>query len=119
MRHVHLARERSLYRHPDLSIATANTLSTTSTQDTNEENHTVKPEPRYRKAYDIYSLGVVLMETGLWQPARELVRKNEDPVDFHQRLFSKLLPELRYRISKNYHDVVEKCLKGSFGKDSP
>jgi hypothetical protein len=58
----------------------------------------------------------VLVIIGLWQPARELVRKNEDYVEFNKRLLDKLAPELQYRLSKSYYSVVNKFLRGDFGK---
>lgn len=48
-----------------------------------------------------------------------MVHKNEDQLKFHTRLLADALPELHYRLGGSYHDVVKKCLKGSFGDDAP
>ncbi|KAF2734709.1 hypothetical protein EJ04DRAFT_552467 [Polyplosphaeria fusca] len=56
-----------------------------------------------------------VVEIGLWQPVRHLMREREDAGAFSERLVGELLPELRYRMGKGYHGVAERCLRGSFG----
>lgn len=114
LQYQYLSRERSLYRHPDLHYKTEN-LSEEREEDGEKAEEKL---PRHRKSYDMYSLGVVLLEIGLWYPIKHLVKNRESPQEFHQRLLSELLPELRYRMGRRYHDVVAKCLWGHFsGED--
>ncbi|KAF2822074.1 hypothetical protein CC86DRAFT_425642 [Ophiobolus disseminans] len=115
LREQSVARERDLYRHPDLSAPTQHILVDSNPVEEYEPPRDVSSQPRYCKAYDAYSLGVVLVEIGLWQPVRQLVRKGEAPAVFHARLLSEFLPELRYRMGKNYYNLVAKCLSGEFG----
>ncbi|KAF5532235.1 hypothetical protein FMEXI_12547 [Fusarium mexicanum] len=75
------------------------------------------PLTRYRKEFDIYSLGVVLLEIGLWCPIGRIFKdcKTEDLGVFSEELKTIYVPELRGRMGKVYADVVVNCLKGSFG----
>ncbi|KAF5632085.1 hypothetical protein F52700_6604 [Fusarium sp. NRRL 52700] len=75
------------------------------------------PLTRYRKEFDIYSLGVVLLEIGLWCPIGRIFKdcKTEDLGIFSEELKTIYVPELRGRMGKVYADVVVNCLKGSFG----
>ena len=36
------------------------------------------PELRYSRAFDIYSLGCVLLEIGLWKPLSSLIKSDQD-----------------------------------------
>ncbi|MCJ1436346.1 hypothetical protein MMC27_005724 [Xylographa pallens] len=113
-------RERSFYKHPDLDrrqpIAPPN-------KDDSEETILAKVEAaealsrefRYRKAYDIYSLGIVLLEIGMWKPVKEMAPSSLSVADWRHRLRDRLLNELRSRMGKKYFEVVERCLNGDFG----
>jgi hypothetical protein len=49
---------------------------------------------RYSRAHDIYSLGCVLLEIGLWKPLHELVDIDEDDYDKTKREFQALSANL-------------------------
>jgi serine/threonine protein kinase len=105
---VYNDQERSLYRHPDLDY-----------KHSAEDPTKLKPRStRYRKEYDIYSLGIILLEIGLWYPIKDLSKKDQTLEEFRQRLLEKYLPELRYRMGDRYFNVVHKCLCGGFGNES-
>lgn len=101
------------YRHPD--YATVSVRSTTS----------------YQKRHDIFSLGVVLLEIGLWEAVaalhaaeeRSRARRKKDQsskmsVEEFQRMYrQEYVPELPHRIGGRYARVVERCLTGDFGAD--
>ncbi|KAK0703956.1 hypothetical protein B0T26DRAFT_757452 [Lasiosphaeria miniovina] len=64
-----------LYRHP-------------------EDIRNAEAEGLYRKEYDIYGLGVVLIEVALWKPVLSLLRGgSEMPEEFYTRLRSPILDE--------------------------
>ncbi|KAI0435525.1 prion-inhibition and propagation-domain-containing protein [Xylaria telfairii] len=108
--HLQSAHERSLYRHPDLwQQGVADRES--------EENEGIVSHHRYRKSYDTYSLGVVLVEIALWHPVTKLIKQRESPTEFYSRLLTELVPELGYRMGRAYQDVVDKCLRGHFGDE--
>lgn len=70
------------------------------------------PRPRsFTKAYDIYSLGVVLLELGLWRPLERFQAKlsTADPNGMQKALIE-ISQELGITMGKRYRKVVEWCL---------
>ncbi|KAI1427695.1 prion-inhibition and propagation-domain-containing protein [Xylaria sp. FL1777] len=105
IRHLKSALEDSLYRHPDLR-------QESSILQGSRKDGVV----RYHKSYDTYSLGVVLVEIAQWCPAKKLIKKGESPMEFHSRLLTDIVPELRHLMGRAYHNVVVKCIMGQFGE---
>jgi hypothetical protein len=72
------------------------------------------PQRLYRHAYDIYSLGILLLEIGLWRQLR--IREkydNDDGEDHYERrreICRYYLPELRWTCGDIYANVVLRCL---------
>ncbi|OTA62886.1 hypothetical protein K449DRAFT_433807 [Hypoxylon sp. EC38] len=66
---------------------------------------------RYTKAHDIYSLGVVLLELGFWQPLQKVVGQidEKDPFSWTQD-FLRVAPNMRQRVGGRYYRIVEWCL---------
>lgn len=72
------------------------------------------PARRFRHSYDIYSIGLVLLEIGLWQNLQTLDNgKCNDAYDFRQFVLSKLVPDLWGQCGSIYGGVVKDCLKMS------
>lgn len=74
---------------------------------------------RYSKTYDIYSLGVVLLEIGLFAQAKHIVYKYDKTRDKTSEEILKVfienaIPDLRYSMGNVYADAVLVCLDGSF-----
>jgi hypothetical protein len=67
----------------------------------------------YTKLDDIYSLGVVLFEIGLWKPASLWKRAGMSASEFRDALL-KELPVLGGRVGEIYQNVVYRCLTGDF-----
>jgi serine/threonine protein kinase len=90
--------EDRLYRHPDRQAEQDN--------------------PSYVPAYDIYSLGVVLLEIARWKTCASEVDKKGERVfeqitlgkDFRGTLIKKFLPGLAHHVGETYSDVVRDCL---------
>lgn len=63
--------------------------------------------PRYIKTYDVYSLGVVLLEVGFWEPLRRVVRDltKEDPSGWAREL-SEIVPQIGARAGDKYKSLV-------------
>lgn len=66
----------------------------------------------FRCGYDYYSLGVVLLEVGLWTPLVAWSSKNRglSPHEFRDVLVKTYVPRLGPRMGSLYQDVVEKLL---------
>ena len=70
---------------------------------------------RYRAIYDIYSLGMVLLEIGTWQMISSFYPRNPVPgFDFARYLLQNVVPRLGVSMGENYMNAVRKCLQGSF-----
>lgn len=67
--------------------------------------------PRYINTYDVYSLGVVLLEIGFWTPLSEVLQylNTQDPSSWTEEL-SYATPELGERMGSKYQCLVEWCL---------
>jgi serine/threonine protein kinase len=79
----------------------------------------------YRPEYDYYSLGLVLLEIGLWKSLGKirgaLNESNKDPKSSDARptfrlddIMQKCVPRLRLSMGTRYQRVVETCLYGRF-----
>ena len=115
----YMDREQSLYRHPDLDIQA---YSLAFGHESPEESRAKEAEAdeaaskfRYRKLYDVYSLGIILLEIGLWYPVKHLCNVKDSLESNRKILKTQVLAELRYRMGSIYHDVVKRCLDGDVG----
>lgn len=68
---------------------------------------------RYRRLFDIYSLGVVLLEIGLWQRAADSVRPGQTANDI-QDLLIESCEELGPAMGRVYRNAVLCCLTSDF-----
>jgi hypothetical protein len=75
----------------------------------------------HRKIHDIYSLGVVLLEIGLWQRAFDIVNMKENGIVSAQAVAQKLRIAAAERLShyagRSYKAAVEACLNSDFSMD--
>jgi hypothetical protein len=88
----------SLYRHPDRKI----------------------PERKgHRKIHDLYSLGVVLLEIGLWQSIVDIVQGKSKQVSSPEMVRYKIQvaisDRLGHYVGKTYQAAVNVCLNSDFG----
>jgi serine/threonine protein kinase len=88
-----------LYHHPDYQCANKNDFS-------------------YSRGYDIYSLGVCLLELAMWQPVHEIGRydsRKHSATAFAKKLQKKdVLNTMNFTVGSAYRRAVEWCLKGPF-----
>ncbi|KAI9666469.1 MAG: hypothetical protein M1821_004405 [Bathelium mastoideum] len=88
---------RDIYRHPERQQS---------------------PSQPFKKLHDIYALGVVLLEIGLWQPALSLEKDHfkrlRDPTLIKKCLTAQAEKRLSPRAGEKYKAVVLKCLNGDF-----
>jgi len=71
---------------------------------------------RYRVEFDYFSIGLVLLEIGLWKPLADLTRdlKGQPPSQVKQKLLEVEVPQLGYFMGRRYRDCVIACLEGRF-----
>jgi len=76
---------------------------------------------RHSKVYDIYSLGVVLLEIGLFDTAegivgKRLAPKDQTPEGIRKVMVERAIPALRFAMGDSYADATLACLDGSLDK---
>lgn len=64
----------------------------------------------YKPAYDIYSLGLILLEVGLWMPIHTLWKTKYSEQGFKTRLQTLYSKKLAGKCGNRYMRVVEYCL---------
>lgn len=73
--------------------------------------------PRYIRTYDVYSLGVVLLEVGFWEPLKNIARDitDDEPSGWAKEL-SEIAQLLGARTGERYQNLVAWCLnlKGDY-----
>ncbi|KAG7424398.1 hypothetical protein Forpi1262_v014434 [Fusarium oxysporum f. sp. raphani] len=80
----------SVYKHPELQ----------------DDTHV-----RFDMAHDVYSLGVVLLELGIWSPLEERpeLQGISEPRDIAKALF-RVANEVEILMGKRYREIVQTCL---------
>ncbi|KAL9594733.1 MAG: hypothetical protein Q9219_006872 [cf. Caloplaca sp. 3 TL-2023] len=66
----------------------------------------------YKAIYDIYSLGLILLEIGLWMPISKLWKTRYTRSQFKNRLQTIYTKKLAGKCGTKYMNVVEFCLQG-------
>ncbi|WQF80918.1 Putative protein kinase-like domain superfamily [Colletotrichum destructivum] len=99
---VEVSRERvrRLCRHPDLSSEARSGFY-----------------PHYRRKHDAYSLGIMLLEIGLWCPIDKIASRSREPEVFQREDLREKVRGLRALMGRRYWEVVERCLFIGFGED--
>ncbi|KAF3059489.1 hypothetical protein GL218_05167 [Daldinia childiae] len=73
----------------------------------------------HRKIHDIYSLGVVMLEIGLWQVASDMrdprSKRTSKPEDLRNLFETASSSRLPHYIGRAYASAVHTCLQSSFG----
>lgn len=73
---------------------------------------------RYCREFDYYSLGLVLLEIGLWESLSKMTEGWEGtPANVTKRLLSEKVPRLCRSMGYRYFCVVENCLKGDISAE--
>jgi hypothetical protein len=71
----------------------------------------------HQKVHDYYSLGVVLLEIGLWQSAVQLTSTKGgwlDPYASQRKFQTSCKDRLRHFVGESYQRAVQVCLSGNF-----
>ncbi|ERF69865.1 hypothetical protein EPUS_05407 [Endocarpon pusillum Z07020] len=69
---------------------------------------------KYHRLFDIYSLGVTLLEIGLWARAGEAVTKETSVYAVQDQLIESCESELGPAMGAEYRTAVKLCLRGDF-----
>ena len=76
----------------------------------------LEDDGRFRPEYDLFSLGMVLLEAGLWMPLNKMTKRKGDlppwgPRELVKHLLQKHVPLLDFFVGRKYRAVVETCLQ--------
>lgn len=72
---------------------------------------------RYRTEFDYFSIGLVLLEIGMWKTLHKLIGPREKlPIGMIRKQY---LPLLGPRMGRSYRDAVSQCLSFEFRNDIP
>jgi serine/threonine protein kinase len=82
--------------------------------------YAILPEPRFKHGFDYYSLGLLLLEIGLWEPitssplltGRSIL--DVEPRELQTLWLNEAVPLLGPRMGKTYKNVVNLCLNDHF-----
>lgn len=66
---------------------------------------------KYRKPFDIYSLGVMLLEIGMWKPVKTFYSPRYSIQEFREKMLERAVPILAQKVGKRYQEVVRTCLE--------
>ncbi|KAF4631424.1 hypothetical protein G7Y89_g6709 [Cudoniella acicularis] len=89
-------REKSeIYLHPDLRVA-----------------YPENERPRYSRKYEIYALGLLLFEIGVWRGIEDVIKSSTflPPQKFTQTVVNRASKDLPFFVGNQYRDVVVRCL---------
>lgn len=70
----------------------------------------------YKSAHDYYSLGLILLEIGLWMPIHKLWKPKYARSDFKSRMQSVYIKKLAAKCGSTYMRVVDYCLRSADGE---
>ncbi len=84
----------STHLHPDLRIKSA------------------AQRPSYHRKYEMYSLGLVLLEIGMWRPISKVIDGGlkMEPSEFKKTVVGRCREKLGFYVGPKYRDVVLHCL---------
>lgn len=71
---------------------------------------------RSNMLFESYSLGVMLLEIGIWCPVIKICLKSMAVKDFQRTIVQVYKPKLRFYIGNKYAAVVRYCLESEFGE---
>ncbi|CAG9952429.1 unnamed protein product [Clonostachys rosea f. rosea IK726] len=70
----------------------------------------LRSQTRYERSYDIYSVGIVLIEIFLWKQIGCFREEDMDANAFRLHLQEKVVPTIGFYMGKEYEQVVQFCL---------
>ena len=77
-----------------------------------------QPLTTFKKIHDLYALGVVLLEIGIWRSAITLERNHfahaKEPMAITNHLIKHARKHVEVQMGEKYRDIVLKCLTGDF-----
>ncbi len=73
--------------------------------------------PPYHRKFDFYSLGLTLLEVGMWNTIDHRVSSSLEPAEFKKRVIDRCAKDLPFFMGKRYCDAVLHCLNCADDKE--
>jgi len=89
-----------IYRHPETRGVT----------------HSANEVQVYKKEFDVYSLGLILFEIGLWRRLDEFLKQNLTPQDFKERIVKYVERDMSLWMGETYKTAILHCLSGDYSE---
>ncbi|UNI14901.1 hypothetical protein JDV02_001481 [Purpureocillium takamizusanense] len=97
---------------PDLDAALSVAPRNPSIRDLHRHPASLRGLCPYRRAFDVYSLGLVLLEIGLWKPLQAYHKPHYSADRWRDKVvLAVLVPALGSKVGGRYRDVVDMCLR--------
>jgi hypothetical protein len=68
------------------------------------------PHRRYKRHYDVFSIGMILFEIGMWQDLHYFSNHRDTAFDFHQRVVNVCHTQLAHHMGEAYKNAVLICI---------
>ncbi|QSZ28965.1 hypothetical protein DSL72_003472 [Monilinia vaccinii-corymbosi] len=95
----------------EMSIASRNPAAANLHRHPSSLHSSSCPRKQYCKSFDIYSLGLVLLEIGLWKILQVYHKPHYSAERFRDKVvLQNLVPGLGSKVGRGYREVVERCL---------
>ncbi|KAI9644676.1 hypothetical protein NHQ30_006700 [Ciborinia camelliae] len=95
----------------EMSIASRNPAAADLHRHPSSLHSSSCPRKPYCKAFDIYSLGLILLEIGLWKTLQMYHKPHYSAERFRDKIVvQSLVPGLGSKVGRRYREVVERCL---------
>lgn len=99
---------------PDLDTALSVVARNPSIAELHRHPAALRGGRSYVKAFDVYSLGLVLLEIGLWKALQTYYKAHYSAERWRDRVvLSVLVPGLGSKVGRRYAEVVDMCLRAS------
>ena len=69
-----------------------------------------KERPRYHRKFEMYSLGLVLFEIGIWNSIDHIAKSTLEPEKFKRTVIDRCMKDLAFFVGTKYRDIVLRCL---------
>ncbi|KAF7951523.1 hypothetical protein EAE96_006829 [Botrytis aclada] len=95
----------------EISIASRNPMAADLHRHPSSLHSSSCPRKEYCKSFDIYSLGLILLEIGLWKTLQTYHKPHYSAEKFRDKIVvQNLVPGLGSKVGRGYREVVERCL---------
>jgi serine/threonine protein kinase len=83
-----------IYKHPELR----------------DPSNELQGRPGFDRKHDVYSLGLILLEIGVWQPLQNFFNRKLSPFESARKVLSIACTNLPHQMGRSYCEAVVECI---------